>query len=104
MLVELPYYRLVVALFVPADLLQECFLVAEYYIYTKNVRSVLATYLTILAFELASSVKISNFEAHADMYTVPLTFDRHGALLLQLSRKGMRINTSRVIYHCHICY
>ena len=36
------------------------------------MRSVLATYLTIPAFELASSVKISNFEAHAEYeYSTP---------------------------------
>ena len=37
------------------------------------MRSVPVTYLTLLAFELAPSVKISNFEAHADMNIVPPT-------------------------------
>ena len=38
----------------------------------KSVRFVLVTYLTLLAFELAYSVKISNFEAHADMNIIHL--------------------------------
>ena len=36
------------------------------------MRFVLVTYLTFLAFELATPVKISNFEAHADMNIIHL--------------------------------
>ena len=59
------------------------------------MRSVLATYLTIPAFELASSVKISNFEAHAEyVYSTP--YNLNGTMRLhRASAKGMRIDTSR---------
>ena len=42
----------------------------QLYKHKKSVRFVLVTYLTFLAFELATPVKISNFEAHADLNIV----------------------------------
>ena len=93
--VSIHYFRRAIAQ-ESCDLLQN-FLVIYYrnYLYTKSVRSVLATYLTILAFELAPSVKISNFEAHADMNINSLIDNAIDTLLYPVTSKGMRINTSR---------
>ena len=62
----------------------------QLYRHKKSVRFVLVTYLTFLAFELAIPVKISNFEAHADMNITHLTDNRSLHTIVKETVKNRR--------------